>query len=362
MNVSFRVDSSLRIGSGHLMRCLTLANEISKSNANVSFISCNHEGNLNNMVREAGFYLYEISSRKVEGQPKLNGYEAWLGHTWLDDAQQVNVALTEQKCHLLFVDHYALDSRWEHLVGVNCDKLVVIDDLANRHHDCDMLIDQTCGRQRGAYKQYIDEQTVCLLGSDYTILRPEFRTFRTDSLQKRASPTYQKLLISLGGVDNENVTAQVLCALKKCQLTSTTEVIVVLGENAPHRQHVSDLLLDMPFKASLLVGVTNMAKLMMDCDYAIGAAGSSAWERSCLGLPTILIVTAENQLEVAKSLQDRGAAIVLSGSIEPALIQLFQEPIYEWLGTVAKNASKLIDGDGCSRIVNQLEVEGWLNI
>lgn len=360
MNIAFRVDCSTEIGTGHLMRCLTLAAALSNRAAHVSFISRGHQGNLNSMIIEQGFTLLELPVNQFNGEINTHDYTTWLGAPWGTDVEQVKALLAGQKIDILFVDHYGIDCQWEQAMRTACDKLVVIDDLANRSHDCDMLIDQTYGRNANAYKPYTDERVLCLLGAQYTMLRPEFKELRQTSLKSRPPLTYSRILVSMGGIDKDNVTAEVLNALEKCQLSKALELTVVLGINAPHLDEINKIAAKLPYQTKVLIGVKDMAQLMKESDFCIGAAGSSAWERCCLGLPTIMLVTADNQRTVANSLANEGAAILLTGEIKQAMIKLFEEAIDEQLMEAGKKASELVDGKGCERIVEKLKVESWL--
>lgn len=357
MNIVFRVDSSLVIGGGHLMRCLALAESFSNNGACVAFISRKHKGNLNILIREKGFQLFELPVDNSYPKQGGGGYSDWLGASWEDDAKEVEAILSQRETEVLFVDHYAIDDKWEKQVKLGCMRLVVIDDLANRMHSCDFLIDQTCDRRWQEYEQYVDKDCLCLLGSQYAILRSEFAVLRQRSLERRKLAVYDKILVSLGGVDKDNVTAEVLKALANCSLPVNAQITIVLGHHAPHKQVILDLVENTPYRTRLLIGVSNMGGLMADSDLAIGAAGSSAWERCCLGLPTIMIVIADNQLTVAKNLSRRGAAILLEGSIKEGLSQLFSGSISQQLKDVSTKSAQLVDGLGCDRIIDKLEIK-----
>lgn len=355
MNIVFRVDSSVEIGAGHLMRCLALAEKMFLSGIDVTFVARKHDGNLNSLVVDKGFNLVELEIRETIYNQSESHHLNWLGSSWEDDYRQMQEVITSRKADVVLVDHYAIDSKWEGEIRLTCKKLVVIDDLANRSHSCDLLIDQTYGRQLKTYVPYIDKDCLCLLGSDYAILRQEFVDLRKCSLKRRPLEAYNRVLISLGGVDKGNVTAEVLTALASCSLGDNTEVTVVLGKHAPHKQEILDLIDQLPYRARLLIGVNNMAELMAYSDLAIGAAGSSAWERCCLGLPTIMIIIANNQRTIAKNLADVGAAILLEEPIKNNMAQLFSAQLTQQLEVVSQKSAALVDGLGCERIIDQLK-------
>lgn len=354
MNIFFRVDSSIAIGTGHLMRCLTLADKMLSYGANVSFISRNHNGNLNTLVKDEGFKLFELPLKTSNYMTDGSDYSGWLGASWQDDASQVRVVLAKQKVDILFVDHYAIGAQWEMQVRQECSQLVVIDDLANRTHSCDVLIDQTYGRCFHEYASHVDEDCLLLLGSAYSILRPEFAKLRSYSLLRRPPETYTQVLVSLGGVDKDNVTADILMALTFCQLPVNFVVTVVVGSNAPHKDALTDLAGGLPYSVKVLTGVNNMAEIMAESDLAIGAAGCSAWERCCLGLPTIMLAIADNQLTIAKNLFKSGGAILLERPIKDNLVKLFSGSINSQLNKVSINSSLLVDGLGVSRIAEKV--------
>ncbi|PHS70961.1 MAG: UDP-2,4-diacetamido-2,4,6-trideoxy-beta-L-altropyranose hydrolase [Methylophaga sp.] len=356
MNIVFRVDSSLSIGIGHLMRCLTLAQELRVRATSIVFISRKHEGNLNHVVTEAGYKLYELSSDAVfKCDDEVSLYAKWLGSSWEEDASQTNRIIARLKIDLLVVDHYALDYKWENIVKANCSKLMVIDDLANRKHDCDVLLDQTYGRVVTDYYQLISDKCILLLGSSFALLRSEFSYWRELSLRYRESPKIEHLIITLGGIDKEDVTGQIIVALKDCHLPIGFELTIVMGANAPHIDNVRQLAKNMHCKTQVLVGITNIAEHMAKNDLAIGAAGSSSWERCCLGLPTLMVVTAENQKNNAKILEQNKAVILVAEPIKLSLIKIFSELTGKVVKNLSTNSAKLVDGIGCERVIDRLK-------
>src|SRR5690606_35975420 len=185
----------------------------------------------------------------------------------------------------LIVDHYALDARWESQQKDFCGRLAVIDDLASRPHSCDLLLDQNLGRRMQDYSHLVADNCELLIGPDYALLRPEFISARKHSLERREKPVLRNLLISMGGVDKDNVTSHVLEALKPCLLPNDTRISVVMGANAPWAGLVQQQAAMMPWCTEVVFNVDNMAQRMAESDFAIGAAGSTSWERCCLGLP-----------------------------------------------------------------------------
>jgi len=224
--------------------------------------------------------------------------------------------------------------------------------LADRNHNCDLLLDQTLGRTFTDYEPFVPDTSSMMLGAQYALLRPEFAEWRERSLKRRESTqAIKNILIALGGVDPENYTGQILTALANTQLNNDTELTVVMGPTAPNLARVKQQAEIMPIETTVKFNVTNMAELMVKADLAIGASGASTWERCCLGLPTIQFVIAENQRQIAQALaKDNFVRVIdnvgkLAGQIEMA---------NEWMGDMSIQTAKVCDGLGSQRVVNQL--------
>jgi UDP-2,4-diacetamido-2,4,6-trideoxy-beta-L-altropyranose hydrolase len=322
MKVVFRTDASIHMGTGHVIRCLTLAEALSARGTECQFICRMHEGNLIEFIRGKGYIVHMLPIVQFErAVPKASGQNAsihdlahthWLGATQSQDAKACAKFLVKQHPDWLIVDHYALDARWELALAPHYRKLMVIDDLADRPHASHLLLDQTFGRKKSDYRTLVPPGCRLMCGSQYALLRPEFASLRAYSLKRRAQSNFRDLLITMGGVDKDNATGQVLEALCYCPLPKNCRVSVVLGATAPWLTKVSRQAQAMPWPTRVLVGVSDMAQLMADSDLAIGAAGATSWERCWLCLPTILLVLAENQIKVAQELEQAGAAAIVS--------------------------------------------------
>ena len=324
--VVFRSDASLEIGTGHVMRCLTLAEALIGQGAECHFICREHPGHLIEAIEERGITVHRlpirkaISSYSAELEASGLAHELWLGDSWQQDAAASRALIKRLGPDWLVVDHYALDARWEDAVlpqdcKAPATRLMVIDDLADRHHRADLLLDQNLGRETDDYVALVPGHCRILAGPHYALLRLEFSMIREWSLERRRNAPLKRLLISMGGVDKDNATGQVLKALKDCDLPSDVEISVVMGATAPWREDVRRLASELPWDTEVAVNVSDMAQRMAEADLAIGAAGSTSWERCCLGLPTLMLVLAENQRPIAQSLHQAGAAKIL-GSIE----------------------------------------------
>jgi UDP-2,4-diacetamido-2,4,6-trideoxy-beta-L-altropyranose hydrolase len=377
MKIAFRTDASLQMGSGHVMRCLTLADALRAQGAQCHFISRAHPGHLLDLIRQRGYTVNSLVApvkpaqaaiKKIantdqdtqQNQPPEPSHAAWLGSTWQTDAEQTASILADLQPDWLVVDHYALDQRWEAALKPHYKKLMVIDDLADRHHQCNLLLDQNLGRQPQDYADLVPTNCQVLTGAHYALLRPEFAALRPYSLQRRqAQPTLHQLLITMGGVDQPNSTGQVLQALKTCALPPACRITVVMGLTAPWLEDVRELAAQMPWPTEVVVNVNDMAQRMADSDLAIGAAGSTSWERCCLGLPTLMVVLAENQQLGAHALESAGAALSV-GELGDIATQL-PLAVAELIDSIRWNrmsfaASGVTDGGGVNRVLTAMGV------
>jgi UDP-2,4-diacetamido-2,4,6-trideoxy-beta-L-altropyranose hydrolase len=329
MKIVFRADASLLMGSGHVMRCLTLADALRSRGAYCHFLTRVQPGNLIDVISQRGYKVSGLIAQDREPK-KANKIKnaavlelksnleykpddlAWFDDSWQNDAQETASLLARVQPDWLVVDHYGLDQLWEKSLAAHYRYLLVIDDLADRHHSCDLLLDQNLGRQSKDYASLVPNNCQVISGPEYALLRPEFAEARLYSLKRRKDQNVlRQLLISMGGVDLLNVTGLILQALKTCALPRECHITVVLGLTAPWLEEVKQLAEQMPWPTKVLVNVNDMAYHMAISDLAIGAAGSTSWERCCLGLPTLIIVLADNQQSIAASLERNGISITL---------------------------------------------------
>lgn len=364
MKIVFRTDASLQMGSGHIMRCLTLADALKAQGADCHFISREHPGHLLEVIYQRGYKVHSLvapvqHAQEANLQPEP-AHAAWLGSTWQTDVQETTAILASLQPDWLVVDHYALDRRWEEALAPHYRQLLVIDDLADRPHRCNLLLDQNLGRQPEHYAMLVPEQCQMLIGPNFALLRPEFVALRPYSLQRRqARPALRQLLITMGGVDQPNATGQVLQILKTCALPQECRITVIMGLTAPWLQNVRELAAQMPWPTEVVVNVSDMAWRMADSDLAIGAAGSTSWERCCLGLPTLMVVLAENQQPGAQALE-AGHAARLIGVVSDIAKQL---PLAaaelidsDCQSRMSLAASAITDGQGVEKILNIMGV------
>lgn len=361
--IAIRVDASLVMGTGHVMRCLTLAEALRTQGAQCHFICRAHPGNLIATIRQHGFPVTEFSAGAAGFKPKLNealppsAHAQWLGCEWQTDAEQSLEAVQKINPAWVVVDHYALNLLWEGALAAHEHKLLVIDDLADRPHSCDLLLDQNLGRQPEHYAPLVPALCQVLTGPHYALLRPEFAALRPYSLQRRqAHPDLRRLLITMGGVDQLNATGQVLQTLKTCALPAACRITVVMGLTAPWLHDVQELAPQMPWATEVVVNVSDIARRMADSDLAIGAAGGTSWERCCLGLPTLMVLLAENQQAGAHALAAAHAALLIGATSDIAtqLPQAVSELDSDGYSRMSLAASAITDGQGVEKILKAM--------
>jgi len=345
MRVVFRTDASTAIGSGHVMRCLTLADALKHLGANISFICAPLPGNQIDRVRNAGFPVATLSE---------SGADADLTHAILQDI----------KPDWLIVDHYQLNASWERLQRQVCGKIMVIDDLADRAHDCDLLLDQTYQRKSDDYRQLVPDLCKLLTGTRYALLRPEFAQYRESSLSRRQHNTPhthfpRQILITFGGTDPDNMTGQILQALRSYpSLPKECKLLVVMGNQAPHIKNVMEISHDFPYSVDILSNVSNMAELMTQSDLCISAAGSTSWETACLGVPTLMTSIADNQQLALKILGKQKLVLTLdSQNITQSLTAQLNAALDNsgtLLRLLSNRFSQICDGHGAERVAEYL--------
>jgi UDP-2,4-diacetamido-2,4,6-trideoxy-beta-L-altropyranose hydrolase len=350
MKVAFRTDASLEIGAGHVARCLTLAHELTRNGVECFFICKACPGDMHALITSQGFQVHSLA---------LNCVEELLNDIYQrEDARQTQACLIGVQLDWLIVDHYELGVEWEMSVKPLTTRLMVIDDLASRSHVCDVLLDHNLGRTSADYAHLVPNTCQILAGSAYALLRSEFAALREASLQRRRSAQLTHVLIAMGGVDLENSTTLMLDALAQCAGSKITSVTVVMGAHAPWRSSVEALAVKMPWPTKVLINVQDMAQLMLNSDLAIGATGGTAWERCCLGLPSVVLAIAENQTNGAKALHKAGAVIALDSHIN--LVDQFREALNVLkdpmrMSAMTQACSRIVDGQGVKRVVSEMK-------
>ena len=357
MNIIFRADASTQIGTGHVMRCLTLADSLSAGGANCYFICKELNGNLISLIETRDYCVFSFKPDLKSFDPRstLGLYGSWLGSTQASDACSSIGYVRNIKPDWVVVDNYSLDSSWEKLLNPYCANMLVVDDLANRQHECDLLVDQTVLRSKDIYKDKVNYDCRVLCGSQYSLLRPEFRDLRQKGKNKSLADQPFKILLSLGGVDKNDDTSKVIEALIECDLPDNAEVIIVMGPKAPFIDQVLEKKKLLPYPSAVLIGVTNMAELMSDSHICIGGAGSSSWERCCMGLPSVTVILADNQNTIARNLEVSGAGIAINVvDLRKSLNTAIKKLVTGW-NSYRDACLDIVDGCGSSRVVRAME-------
>ncbi len=348
MKIIFRVDASQQIGSGHVMRCLTLAEALSDLGGSVEFITRAHPGNMNEYISSKGFKVHSLPIPPgTEIKQGLSGYEHWLVVTQEGDADSSIQVLADTQVDWLIVDHYALGHAWEEKLRPFVRKIMVIDDLANRQHDCDVLLDQNYIHDCRRYEPLLLPATTQLLGPGYALLRKDFAKNRC--CNAREYGVVNNIFVFFGGSDPDNMTSIALRALTRPDLKHLL-VDVVIGSANPNFIEVRALVTKHP-NARLHVQVENIVELMCKSDVALGAGGTTTWERLAAGLPSIVVTIAENQVALIRDLDQDGylkwlgnAVQMDSDKMHDALLEVIRNP--HQLQTQSRKGQKLIDGMG----------------
>lgn len=350
MKLLIRVDASTRIGSGHVMRCLTVARKLKKKQVKVAFCCRPLQGHLIEFIAKE-FPVYELMPAEVNLAE--TDESKWLGVPQKQDASETLKFIRQGGYDAVLVDHYAIDRTWESEIKREVKLLTVIDDLANRPHDADILIDQTLGRRQADYQAYVSDETTLLCGTAYGLLRDEFLICRENNKTRIPRVSVQRILITFGGADIDNLTEQAIEGLKKSERYLSAQVEVILGTGNPHSSEIKGALDSLKQETQLCVGVADMSMRMMNADVCIGAAGSTSWERCVLGLPAIVTTQATNQQLIAYQLSKAGAAKLVSRSslvddIAEALKELDEDS--GLLLNMSSKAATLCDGRGAERV------------
>ena len=354
MHVIFRTDASLVMGLGHVMRCLTLARELREHGATVSFISREHPGNPCSLIEERGFSVSRLpaplTDMVFEDTPV---HAAWLGTSWQEDVRQTHSVLDKfaEKPDWLVVDHYAIDQRWEAAVAPSAARLMVIDDLADRPHACDLLLDQNLVADLDdRYLGKVPATCTLLLGPKYALLQREYAELHEAGVAPIGP--IRRIFVFFGGADEHNLTGRCLSAFLALG-KSDIEVDVVVSASSPHVSAIRRQIQGHE-NVHLHSNLRSLASLMQQSDLAIGAGGTTSWERLCMGLPAIVVTLAENQRPIAAELNRRRFVRwlghqddVTEADFSQALRELLAQPS---LQSEFSSGTQVVDGKGVHRV------------
>ncbi|WP_417485452.1 UDP-2,4-diacetamido-2,4,6-trideoxy-beta-L-altropyranose hydrolase [Maricaulis salignorans] len=327
-----RADAGPELGGGHIMRCLALAASLKARGASIAFACAPGSSDLVPALSRSGFAVMTARSAADFDLPP-----AWGG--------QADAILVD-----LYTSTRADESRMRQIAPV----IAVLEDLPDRVHDCDLLGDQGFDRQPADYADRVPPGATLLLGPDMTPLRPDFARLRSASLARRlASPGLSRLLVSMGMTDVGGISAQIVALARKSLPDITIDVI--LGPLAPSLPGLLKAAENDP-KLHILVDVDRMAECVMAADLAIGAGGGSALERCVLGVPSLVIVLAENQRPAARAMATAGAALMIETpqALADALPALLRHVSPPQLAQMSARAARLCDGRGAERIATAL--------
>jgi len=355
VNVFIRADSSVTIGTGHIMRCLALAKAVRLQGMTVHFVCREHSGAALDLIEVAGFALHRLPILGKEPLPA--GYEGWLGETWQQDAARTARVIRDGvgETDWLVVDHYGIDERWERAMRSVAHRIFVIDDMVDRRHDCDLLLNQNLPSEKTSYQGLVPPYATVLLGPNYALLRDEFRQARTQVSVRTG--VVRRVVVFFGGSDPTNETEKAIEALRRLNPPGI-EVDVIVGASNPMKERIAALCADLPYM-HFHCQVDDMARILAEADLALGAAGVASWERLALGVPSLVTAVADNQIENMRQLDGLGVAVGLGVSrdvteerLSLAIGNLLSSPAI--VSAMSEKALGLVDGEGASRVVDRL--------
>jgi len=335
--VVFRADAAPAMGGGHVQRCLALGEALVAAGWRSAFA-----------FRAGTLETVPALAASPHRLLPLAGAE--------DEEPALLASEIGARCELLVVDHYGRGAAFETAGRRFASRIMAIEDQPGRRHDCDLLLDPTPGRNAANYRNLVSAGCKLLLGPSFALLRGQFAKARQAVLARRSTgESPKRIFVSLGTTDSRNLTAAVLQGI--AQSATGLAVDVVIGSAAPHLAALRQLAGALKLDARLHVDAGNVAELMGEADLAVGAAGSSSFERCCLGLPSLIAIAADNQRDIAAALIDAGAAELvglddLARSVATAVKRLCADR--QARAAMAEVAGRLCDGRGAMRVAAEL--------
>ena len=360
MRIGFRADASVMHGAGHVMRCLTLAVTLRAEGGNIFFISRELPGNLCDLIEKKGFTLYRLpyeNQRIAIDQLSISHSSSKYGVLLDIDVRDTVNVLVKNRLDLdwLIVDGYEFNRDWEERIRPLVNRIMVIDDMANRLHDFDLLLDQNLHKNyKSRYDRLVPPLCQKMLGPQYALLRQEFRELRM--LRRPIDKPVHRVSIFFSGSDPENETKKALKAMKLVRELRDIEIDVIVGSANLCKEDIRRFC-ESSGSMHFYCQVENMASLMTRADFAVGAAGSASWERCCLGLPAMVTVLSEDQLGIAEALGEYGAVLNMgwySALTVDDYVHAIEILDVDQLKEMALKGMNLVDGFGAVRVVKEL--------
>ncbi len=360
MTVFIRTDASREIGSGHVMRCLSLAKHLRKFEIEAVFISAQLDGDLISRIKQEGFGVRVLNRAAVFESPQKANNSSWplLQETrWELDAIATKDAFKGEKVDWLVVDHYGIDIKWEQKLRPFVNKILVIDDLANRSHDCDILLDQNLTKNcEDRYDGLVPKSCTALIGPKYALLQSEYAQRRVKI--KNRSGKIKRILIYFGGVDRFNLCSRSLVAFQELD-RKDLQLDVVLGVQTPHSKEVMEQAANFD-QVCVHSAVPSLAPFIHEADLSIGAGGGTTWERCCLGLPSLVVTIADNQIPTARELHRRGI-IKWLGHHDEVTSEVIGSAFIDFeaaakLKDYSNNCKSTVDGLGALRVASAISL------
>lgn len=330
----FRADASSEIGWGHVRRCAAIACVLKGLGWQCCLATIADNSKLK--------FLPSGHFDKIKVISGVNDETSIIRDFWTDG------------CQLLIIDHYDRDQFFENSLCGWAEKIIVIEDLEGRVHNCDVLLDTSPGRHSECYSDRIPPNSLLLLGPLYAPLMPYFSALRPNVVPRIYSAPAKRILVSLGATNPDGLLDKVLDAIEGSQLSLFPDLI--LAYQTPEINHLIERVRKLGGKTYF--GVDNVAPLMVEADFAIGAGGISAWERCVLGLPTLIIIIAENQRSNCEALEKLGAAQIVRPQVDlliDAISKLASDPLA--LEQMSRVAALQSDGLGARRVCQLLSPE-----
>ena len=321
--IAFRIDADAVIGSGHFMRCLPLANELKQRGAKCEFLC-------------------------LSIHPSLQVQATDQGHSFqiFPDEQDIIQYLESNQPDWLVIDHYLLDNSFEQTVAAFCGAVMVIEDLDRPNHTCALLLDQSALKVPEDYKDIVSPDCVLLLGPQYALLRPEFREHK-----KKSARGWTRGLICFGGADPDNISLKLLEVIAAVPALTQLHWTLIAGPANPHRHSLEAFSQTGPLQLEIIPSSDQIARLMAEHDFAIGAAGGMTWERACVGIPTLAMPIADNQLAGIRILEHFSLAETTQlQELNPAKLLSKLHALQEKSKEYLQKNQEFVDGMGAGRV------------